>query len=148
MGEFNVNKTTGELNPTAGMPDTYPADQVMMSDGTTSVEDAVDGLVSDDILFSGLISDSGPTTYSFVDEKTTDDYVFIAIALTWYNGVYSDNVVVIPSSEWNSSEYLKIHRHGDDTSGSYITIAARSSSNFTAQATTGVSVRIHGIIKK
>lgn len=43
MGEFNVNKTTGGLNPTAGMPDTYPAEQVMMSDGTTSVEDAVDG---------------------------------------------------------------------------------------------------------
>ena len=41
MGEFNVNKTTGELNPTAGMPETYPAEQVMMSDGTTSVEDAM-----------------------------------------------------------------------------------------------------------
>lgn len=36
MGEFNVNKTTGGLNPTAGMPDTYPAEQVMMPDGTTS----------------------------------------------------------------------------------------------------------------
>lgn len=41
MGEFNVDKTTGGLNPTAGMPDTYPADQVMMSDGETSVEDAL-----------------------------------------------------------------------------------------------------------
>lgn len=46
MGEFNVNKTTGGLNPTAGMPDTYPATQVMMSDGVTSVEDAVDKVAS------------------------------------------------------------------------------------------------------
>lgn len=30
----------------AGLPDTYPADQVMMSDGTTSVEDAVDEVKS------------------------------------------------------------------------------------------------------
>lgn len=30
MGEFNVNKTTGGLEQTAGMPDTYPATQVMM----------------------------------------------------------------------------------------------------------------------
>ena len=43
MGEFNVDKTTGNLIPTAGMPDSYPAEQVMMSDGTTSVEDAVSG---------------------------------------------------------------------------------------------------------
>ena len=134
------NKTTSDLG--------INADNVMMSDGVTSVEDAVDGLVSDDILFSGLISDSEPTTYSFIGEKSADDYVLVVIALTWYNSHYSDNVVVIPSSEWNSSEYLKIHRHGDDTSDSYITIASRSSINFTAQATTGVSVRIHGIIKK
>ena len=147
MGEFNINKSDGSLEQTAGMPETYPAEQVMMSDGTTSVEEAVDGLVSDDILFSGLISGE-PTTYSFADGKSTNDYVFVVIALTWYNGVYSDNVVVIPSSEWNTAEYLKIHRHGDDTSDSYITITARSGINFTAQATTGVSVRIHGIIKK
>ena len=41
MGEFNVNKSDGSLDPTAGMPDTYPAEQVMMSDGTTSVEEAM-----------------------------------------------------------------------------------------------------------
>lgn len=44
MGEFNVNKSDGSLNPTAGMPETYPADQVMMSDGVTSVEDALDDM--------------------------------------------------------------------------------------------------------
>lgn len=42
MGEFNVDKTTGGLNPTAGMPSEYPATQVMMSDGVTSVGEAVD----------------------------------------------------------------------------------------------------------
>ena len=36
MGEFNVNKSDGSLNQTAGLPDTYPADQVMMSDDVTS----------------------------------------------------------------------------------------------------------------
>lgn len=42
MGEFNINKSDGSLEQTAGMPDTYPAEQVMMSDGT-SVEDAING---------------------------------------------------------------------------------------------------------
>lgn len=44
MGEFNVDKTTGGLEQTAGMPDTYPAEQVMMSDGVTSVEEAINEL--------------------------------------------------------------------------------------------------------
>lgn len=42
MGEFNVNKSDGSLEQTAGMPETYPAEQVMMSDGVTSVEEALD----------------------------------------------------------------------------------------------------------
>lgn len=42
MGEFNVNKSDGSLEQTAGMPSEYPATQVMMSDGVTSVEDLVD----------------------------------------------------------------------------------------------------------
>ena len=47
MGEFNINKSTGGLNQTAGMPATYPAEQVMMSDGVTSVEEALGGKVID-----------------------------------------------------------------------------------------------------
>lgn len=42
MGEFNVNKSDGSLEQTAGMPETYPAEQVMMSDGVTSVEDRIE----------------------------------------------------------------------------------------------------------
>lgn len=44
MGEFNVDKSTGGLLETAGMPSEYPATQVMMSDGVTSVEDALDSM--------------------------------------------------------------------------------------------------------
>ena len=45
MGEFNVNKSDGSLEQTAGMPSEYPATQVMMSDGVTSVEDALNEYV-------------------------------------------------------------------------------------------------------
>jgi hypothetical protein len=45
MGEFNVNKTDGSLEQTAGMPSEYPATQVMLSDGETSVEEALDDRV-------------------------------------------------------------------------------------------------------
>ncbi len=48
MGEFNVNKTTGGLDPTAGMYETYSAEQVMMSDGVTSVEEAIGNVVGGD----------------------------------------------------------------------------------------------------
>ena len=41
MGEFNVNKSDGSLERTAGMPSEYPATQVMLSDGVTSVEEAL-----------------------------------------------------------------------------------------------------------
>ena len=44
MGEFNVDKTTGDLIDTAGMPETYPASQVTYGNG--SVEDALDELTS------------------------------------------------------------------------------------------------------
>lgn len=45
MGEFNVNKSDGSLLQTAGMPSEYPATQVMMSDGVTSVEDRLDAVM-------------------------------------------------------------------------------------------------------
>lgn len=43
-GEYNVNRSTGNLVLTAGVPTTYPASQVMMSDDVTSVESVLDGL--------------------------------------------------------------------------------------------------------
>ena len=65
MGEFNVNKSDGSLEQTAGMPSEYPASQVMMSDGVTSVEDALDGLM-DNIL----------TQYTNVIGYTSSFYTF------------------------------------------------------------------------
>lgn len=113
-----------------------------------NLDEIKSGLTTDDILFSGSISDSEQTNYAFASGKMASDYVFLSIALTWYNGVYSDNVVVIPASEWPTNESIKIHRHNDDTDVSYLTITSRDSTGFSAQATTGVSVRIRGIIKK
>ena len=65
MGEFNINKSDGSLNPTAGMPDTYPAEQVMMSDGVTSVEDAVDE-VTEALTIGSVSTVSGTTLNSWV----------------------------------------------------------------------------------
>ena len=62
MGEFNVNKTTGGLDPTAGMPERYPAEQVMKSDGVTSVEDALDELINSKVIAS--VTADGVKTYS------------------------------------------------------------------------------------
>ena len=59
MGEFNVKKSDGSLEQTAGMPETYPADQVMMSDGVTSVEDALDKLQIKSVIFNETTSSSG-----------------------------------------------------------------------------------------
>jgi len=45
MGEFNVNKSDGSLEQTAGMPSEYPATQVMLSDGVTSVQDRIGNIL-------------------------------------------------------------------------------------------------------
>lgn len=70
MGEFNVNKNDGSLEQTAGMPDTYPATQVMMSDGETSVEDALDGLaeafIAPDYAHAVVVTPN--TTYSVLND--------------------------------------------------------------------------------
>ena len=71
MGEFNVNKSDGSLEQTAGMPSEYPASQVMMSDDVTSVENAVDDLmeaedVSSAISITGLSNISNlSVTYAY-----------------------------------------------------------------------------------
>jgi hypothetical protein len=73
MGEFNVNKTTGGLNPTAGMPEKYPAEQVMMSDGVTSVEEAVDGLK----ILKDVIDLSSYNSISNMYTFPKDGYLFL-----------------------------------------------------------------------
>ncbi len=77
MGEFNVNKTTGGLEPTAGMPETYPAEQVMMSDGVTSVEDAVDELNSP-LILKDVVNLSSYSSISNMYTFPEDGYLFLA----------------------------------------------------------------------
>lgn len=69
MGEFNVNKNDGSLEQTAGMPSEYPADNVMMSDGVTSVEDAVDDINNE---FDGLSAqlNSNPQNFTAENQNT------------------------------------------------------------------------------
>ena len=85
MGEFNVNKSDGSLNPTAGMPDTYPATQVMMSDGVTSVEDAVDAVANN----------SWVTLNANVKYRVTGGLVYILINIADTSGNWSE-VGVMP----------------------------------------------------
>ena len=73
MGEFNVDKTTGGLEQTAGMPSEYPATQVMMSDGVTSVEDALDGLTGKHAVSNTTSSLTKDTEF----ECPSDGYLFI-----------------------------------------------------------------------
>ena len=75
MGEFNVNKSDGSLEQTAGMPSEYPATQVMLSDGVTSVEDALDGLTADTFGTSVDI-----TSYTASNKYTcpSDGYIYLS----------------------------------------------------------------------
>ena len=97
MGEFNVNKSTGGLEQTAGMPETYPAEQVMMSDGTTSVEDAISEVTSvltglkisyDELLYKKSIP-TDPTSYPC----NWKNYDFLIISTLQYNNRTSSLVI-------------------------------------------------------
>lgn len=90
MGEFNVNKSDGSLEQTAGMPDTYPAEQVMMSDGVTSVEDALDDVKSG---LTGLVKTHTETGL------TTNQYGICNLTLPRTNYIVDavcSNYIVIP----------------------------------------------------
>ena len=65
MGEFNVNKSTGDLLETAGMPSEYPATQVMLSDGVTSVEDRFN---SNGVMVKSVTADGIKTLSAILDE--------------------------------------------------------------------------------
>lgn len=131
-GEYNVDKTTGDLVPTAGMPSEYPATQVMMSDGETSVEEAVDEVAnrvmllgsisaSDFKTFVGMVIDSflahahtnqaiylvsvtktGTDFYTFIMQAYNDSLVFFTIFPANANYIYTGN---------RSSGTLKIYQY-------------------------------------
>lgn len=95
MGEFNVNKSDGSLEQTAGMPSEYPATQVMLSDGVTSVENRLDKLA---------LSTFGPyetiTSYTVANPYVCqrDGYVRISIQQNG-KGHITVNGLVIAGSE-------------------------------------------------
>ena len=73
MGEFNVNKSDGSLEQTAGMPSEYPASQVMLSDGVTSVEDALDELMAlPKIKYFNVTVPAASTNYNYSNDKPSD----------------------------------------------------------------------------
>lgn len=84
-GEYNVNKTDGSLEQTAGMPDTYPADQVMMSDGVTSAEDAVSDVTSG--LSNVILKSLATSNREFTDFDTAaDGGLYLAPNYKTFNG--------------------------------------------------------------
>ena len=88
MGEFNVNKSDGSLEQTAGMPETYPADQVMLSDGVTSVEDKIGN-----VRITKIWDNPNPTV-NFPEQTITVDVVgFDLIAIIAKNSTESDAMV-------------------------------------------------------
>jgi len=86
MGEFNVNKSDGSLEQTAGMPSEYPATQVMLESGD-SVEEAIDELTADTI----------GTAVNISSYTSSNAYVFP-----------SDGYVLIHSSSANAYVSFKI----------------------------------------
>lgn len=81
MGEFNVNKSDGSLEQTAGMPSEYPATQVMLPDGVTSVEDKLDALTDEiglKIKYFDVTAPSGSSNYDFSNNKPSDFYYILS----------------------------------------------------------------------
>lgn len=98
MGEFNVNKSDGILEQTAGMPSEYPATQVMMSDGVTSVEDALGNYK----VIKSIIADGVKTYQQILNELYS----------------YSDDgmILMISSSkhyQLNKKQYFNVMENGD-----------------------------------
>ena len=88
MGEFNVDKTTGGLEQTAGMPSEYPATQVMMSDGVTSVEEAIEANNLGVAIDISNATQSNPFTASsdgYVCMNTGSNDAFCVIAICGNN---------------------------------------------------------------
>lgn len=100
-GEYNVDKSTGDLVQTSGMPSEYPATQVMLSDGVTSVEDALEAL-NQEIIIS--ITANGVKTYG---QYFTELYN----AIHNYNGIRKQSLTlqigvrIFKLSYFDSGEY-------------------------------------------
>jgi hypothetical protein len=140
-------KTNRELT------ESYPANKVMMSDGVTSVEEAVDelntALTNETVLLNQLLTTTS-TKYDLSGH--IGDYMFIAFILEWYFNDTNDNMVVMPSSAFISNDYLLIPRKNDLSTQSYAKINMRGYQDgvnyIFAEGTEGVSIKVVGIIHK
>lgn len=104
MGEFNVNKSNGSLEQTAGMPSEYPATQVMMSDGVTSVEGEINKynlLIDNPLAHNGIYTGRNLGTIS----SASDWAAFRAkygIADKSYKGLYLGDYVKVNDGTYNA----------------------------------------------
>ncbi len=89
-GVYKNNGTGLELIADAGMPETYPAEQVMLSDGVTSVEDAL-----------STKSNSNDIALNFSESR---DY--IKGSLTWYNNNLYEFTSDHAAGAWNDSHVI------------------------------------------
>lgn len=98
MGEFNINKSDGSLEQTAGMPETYPAEQVMLSDGVTSVEDALDKVSSSLITKTYSLVEPNST---LIDLKLTKSGNTVSLYFRWYGMIPNDGGILgyLPPNE-------------------------------------------------
>ena len=87
------------------MPDTYPASHVMMSDGETSVEDAVDELTRKS--FSVYILSQSLTVSANAETTTTIDWTGIdkskvLYSWVWWSNQSLDDPAKLPKSYYDS----------------------------------------------
>ena len=101
MGEFNVNKSDGSLEQTAGMPSEYPATQVMLSDGVTSVEDKFGAqTIGTAVDISGYVENNKYTFPSdgYVELKATSSGAYVVVNINGMTSIvrnaYSDYQII------------------------------------------------------
>ena len=123
MGEFNVNKSDGSLEQTAGMPSEYPASQVMLSDGETRVGDVVEantlGTVVDVSSYTssnkytcpsnGYLALYSSSSNGYIIAKINDMNISAFYAGTRYNAIYVKKGMQIWIGESNGNGYSKFY---------------------------------------
>lgn len=107
------------------------------------------GLTNETVLLNQLLTTT-PTKYDL--NGSVNDYVFIAFILGWYDLDSNDNMIVMPSSAFYSSDYLLIPRKNDLSTQAYAKINARGYADgvysINAEGTEGVAIKVVGIIHK
>lgn len=107
------------------------------------------GLTNETLLLNQTLTSTG-TIYNL--NGLVDDYMFIAFIIGWYGGDTNDNMIVMPSLAFSSSDYLLIPRKNDVSTQAYAKINRRGYADganyINAEGTEGVSIKVVGIIHK